>query len=186
MNLLTRRYWDVWAASAAHHYHSQAHRMSHVFSHAASAMLVTSATTVFSFITNLASPFPGISTFGCYAGLLVFVNYCLWRRVKRFRLASRVFSAGAVVTFFPCACLVYDKYLKDRPPLCKRCTDALPAKLGAFFGGPKKDDDAGRLPKWFCDASDGAGTRSRRKFLANALGLGARRGMHGTRFQHSP
>ena len=43
-------YWDVWTASGAHHYPSTAHRMAHVFSHAASAMLVTSATTVFSFL----------------------------------------------------------------------------------------------------------------------------------------
>mmetsp|Transcript_15004 Transcript_15004/g.48967 ORF Transcript_15004/g.48967 Transcript_15004/m.48967 type:complete len:1230 (-) Transcript_15004:81-3770(-) len=84
-------YWDTWNGSAGHSYKTVAHRMSHVYGHAAVAMCVTSATTVISFISNLSSPFIGIRTFGVFAGLLVFVNYC------------------AVVTFFPCAVLVFDK-----------------------------------------------------------------------------
>ncbi|KAJ8603469.1 hypothetical protein CTAYLR_005101 [Chrysophaeum taylorii] len=55
-------YWDTWLGSAAHEYPTVAHRMSHVYSHAAVAMLVS-------------------------------VNYL------------------AVITFFPCAVLVYDRYL---------------------------------------------------------------------------
>ncbi|KAH8095245.1 hypothetical protein JL720_2530 [Aureococcus anophagefferens] len=91
-------YWDVWQASAAGGghgiYKTDAHRLRHVYYHAAGAMLVTSATTVISFITNLASPFPGIATFGVFAALLVLVNFC------------------AVVSYFPCVVLFYEHHVK--------------------------------------------------------------------------
>lgn len=123
-------YWDLWQASASETYKTPAHRMSHVHGHAAFAMLVTSSTTVFSFLTNVSSPFIGISTFGVYAALLVFVNWC------------------AVVTFFPCCVLFYDKNIKDRASIFKPCADAVKRMLGrGQEKAPPKEGDG--LAAWF-------------------------------------
>ncbi|KAJ8608808.1 hypothetical protein CTAYLR_009351 [Chrysophaeum taylorii] len=89
-------YWDTWQGSATVYFKTVAHRMSHVYAHAATAMAVTSATTILAFVSNLSSPFVGIRTFGVFSALLVFVNYC------------------AVITFFPCVVLVYDESFKHR------------------------------------------------------------------------
>ena len=86
-------YWDTWTASKTVPYKTEAHRLKHAWSHAAGAMAVTSMTTILSFLSNLASPFIGVVTFGVFAALLVFVNYC------------------AVTTFFPSLVLVYDSHV---------------------------------------------------------------------------
>mmetsp|Transcript_8463 Transcript_8463/g.34825 ORF Transcript_8463/g.34825 Transcript_8463/m.34825 type:complete len:1206 (+) Transcript_8463:235-3852(+) len=104
-------YFDTWNASATHDYKTVAHRMSHVYAHAAVAMGVTSATTILAFLSNLGSPFIGIVTFGVFSALLVTVNYM------------------AVVTFFPCVVLVYDKYLMHRQYWWAPCVAKLTAKL---------------------------------------------------------
>ncbi|GMH91461.1 hypothetical protein TrVE_jg11541 [Triparma verrucosa] len=105
-------YWDTWQASEVEHHSTSASRLSHVYGHAVTAMLVTSATTVISFFSNLSSAFIGVQTFGLFAGLLVCSNFF------------------QVCTFFPSAVLVYDKRVKDLkfcfglfdfiPKLCKK------------------------------------------------------------------
>eukprot|EP00635_Sarcinochrysidales_sp_CCMP3193_P013385 CAMPEP_0118918014 /NCGR_PEP_ID=MMETSP1166-20130328/17657_1 /TAXON_ID=1104430 /ORGANISM="Chrysoreinhardia sp, Strain CCMP3193" /LENGTH=1280 /DNA_ID=CAMNT_0006858253 /DNA_START=19 /DNA_END=3861 /DNA_ORIENTATION=- len=114
-------YWDTWLGSATHAYKTVAHRTSHVYSHAASAMAVTSATTVLAFLSNLSSPFIGIRTFGIFSALLVIVNYL------------------AVATFFPVAVLVYDVYFDHQAywcgPLCASCWTL-------FIAGHKEDEEA--------------------------------------------
>lgn len=50
-------------------------RMTATLRHAGKVMLVTSVSTVFSFVANVFSLFPGIYTFGAFAAWLVMVNY---------------------------------------------------------------------------------------------------------------
>lgn len=64
--------------------------------HAAKAMLCTSATTFFSFVTNTTSSFPAVYTFGFWCCCLIVTNYV------------------AVNTIFLAAVGVYDKHLKGK------------------------------------------------------------------------
>ena len=80
---------DSGANSMQSTYYIDAQRLSHAYRHAGKAMLVTSLTTIFSFLSNLQSEFPLIAAFGTYAALLVMVNYAI------------------VVTYFPCVILCY-------------------------------------------------------------------------------
>ncbi|KAJ8602620.1 hypothetical protein CTAYLR_010198 [Chrysophaeum taylorii] len=119
-------YWDTWQGSSTHAYKTVAHRMSHVFSHAAVAMAVTSSTTVLAFVSNLSSPFIGIRTFGVFSALLVIVNYC------------------AVVTFFPVAVLVYEKKFKDRRywwDPCWQCVKSRVKRLRCCLRTNKMSED---------------------------------------------
>ena len=52
-------------------------RLSHAWTHSASAMLVTSITTIVSLLANASSAFPALSSFGFLAASLVFANYIL-------------------------------------------------------------------------------------------------------------
>ncbi|KAK7233357.1 hypothetical protein SO694_00108036 [Aureococcus anophagefferens] len=131
-------YWDVWQASAAGGghgiYKTDAHRLRHVYYHAAGAMLVTSATTVISFITNLASPFPGIATFGVFAALLVLVNFC------------------AVVSYFPCVVLFYEHHVKHLPSPWQALVDTVcSTKKKVAPDGGSVAEGGGGLPVWFCN-----------------------------------
>ena len=69
--------------------------MSFVYRRAASAMFTTSFTTIVAFITSVFSPLLGVSTFGIFSALLVFVNYC------------------SVIIFFPTVIITYEFYWKD-------------------------------------------------------------------------
>eukprot|EP01065_Artemidia_motanka_P024217 TRINITY_DN2885_c0_g1_i1.p1 TRINITY_DN2885_c0_g1~~TRINITY_DN2885_c0_g1_i1.p1 ORF type:complete len:1347 (+),score=396.91 TRINITY_DN2885_c0_g1_i1:67-4041(+) len=71
-------------------------RLSWTWRRAAKAMLVTSATTMVSFLCTGTSSFPGIQTFGVFAAMLVLVNYC------------------AVITFYPTAVMFYT--VRFQPP----------------------------------------------------------------------
>ena len=113
-------YWDTWLGSATHSYKTVAHRMSHVYSHAAAAMAVTSGTTVLAFLSNLSSPFIGIQTFGIFSALLVIVNYL------------------AVITFFPVAVLIYDAYFDDKQYWCAPC---LARCWALFFSGETTQEE---------------------------------------------
>jgi len=75
-------------------------RISWTWKHAASAMGVTSLTTATSFFMNGISSFPGIASFGIFAGCLVVVLY-----------TSMIFYWPAVVTFS-------QRYFHDKPFLC--------------------------------------------------------------------
>ena len=50
-------------------------RLSWAFRRAATAMLITSATTSASFLANLVSPIPPIRVFGVFNGILIFSNF---------------------------------------------------------------------------------------------------------------
>eukprot|EP00659_Diplonema_papillatum_P014786 gene14786-22634_t len=92
---------DTWAQSESKCGGSDvARRLSYTLSHAGKAMLITSLSTVFSFMSNATSSFPAIQTFGIFAALLVLVNYC------------------AVMLYFPTVVIVYEKYFVDIPFLC--------------------------------------------------------------------
>mmetsp|Transcript_3735 Transcript_3735/g.11576 ORF Transcript_3735/g.11576 Transcript_3735/m.11576 type:complete len:1175 (-) Transcript_3735:180-3704(-) len=106
-------YWDTWTASEHVPYESEAHRLKHAWSHAAGAMLVTSSTTILSFLSNLSSPFIGVVTFGVFSALLVFVNFC------------------AVTTFFPMVVLVYDKHVAQLLPCVGRASSAVSTAISA-------------------------------------------------------
>ncbi|KAH8062050.1 hypothetical protein JL721_8770 [Aureococcus anophagefferens] len=104
-------------------------RLAHVWHHAAGAMMVTSLTTILSFLSNLSSDFVGVVTFGVFAALLVFVNYC------------------AVTTFMPSVVLVYESHVSKiaypfgaararlwaARPACLKPKDDAPKEHGHFF-----------------------------------------------------
>ncbi|KAH8071811.1 hypothetical protein JL720_11310 [Aureococcus anophagefferens] len=104
-------------------------RLAHVWHHAAGAMMVTSLTTILSFLSNLSSDFVGVVTFGVFAALLVFVNYC------------------AVTTFMPSVVLVYESHVSKiaypfgaararlwaARPACLKPEDDAPKEHGHFF-----------------------------------------------------
>lgn len=86
---------DAWKASEAKNFRDLAYRMSFVYRRAASAMFTTSFTTMVAFITSVFSPLLGVSTFGIFSALLVFVNFC------------------SVIIFFPTVIITYELYWKD-------------------------------------------------------------------------
>ncbi|KAH8070040.1 hypothetical protein JL721_5260 [Aureococcus anophagefferens] len=122
-------YWDTWKGSSAVDYDSEPQRLAHVWHHAAGAMMVTSLTTILSFLSNLSSDFVGVVTFGVFAALLVFVNYC------------------AVTTFMPSVVLVYESHVSKiaypfgaararlwaARPACLKPEDDAPTEHGHFF-----------------------------------------------------
>ena len=57
-------------------------------------MAITSSTTAVAFFVNITSGLMPIRAFGVFAGIIVLVNYLL------------------VVTFFPPAIIVYEKYIE--------------------------------------------------------------------------
>ena len=83
---------DSWKSSA--HVTLLVTRLSMVYSHAASAMFVTSFTTMVAFFSSSLSPLLAVSTFGTFSGLLIAVNY---------------FS---IVLFLPCVVLIHEFYIK--------------------------------------------------------------------------
>lgn len=93
---------DTWRASKDKVYPNLVSRFSHVYSHAAGAMFITSFTTMVAFISNVFSPLLGVSSFGTFSALLVFVNYC------------------SVIIFFPTVVITHELYWKNwKWPCCK-------------------------------------------------------------------
>lgn len=66
-----------------------------MYLHAAGAMFITSFTTMVAFLSNVTSPLLGVSSFGTFSALLVFVNYC------------------SVILFLPTVLITYEFYWKD-------------------------------------------------------------------------
>ena len=98
-------FMDTWRASQEKIYPDFVSRFSDVFSHAVSAMFVTSFTTMVAFVVNVSSPLLGVSSFGTFSALLVFVNYC------------------SVVLFFPTVIITHELYWKDwKWPCFKPCS----------------------------------------------------------------
>lgn len=85
-------FMDSWKHFA--HLTSLVARLSQVYTQAASAMFVTSFTTMVAFLSSSLSPLLAVSTFGTFSALLVAVNY---------------FS---VVLFLPCVVLMHERYIK--------------------------------------------------------------------------
>jgi hypothetical protein len=86
---------DTWRGSDERGFPNLAAKLSFVYRRAASAMFITSITTMVAFTTSVFSPLLGVSTFGIFSSLLVFVNFC------------------SVVTFFPTVVITYELYWKD-------------------------------------------------------------------------
>lgn len=86
---------DTWRASQEKFFPDLVTRFSVVYSHAAGAMFVTSFTTMVAFISNVFSPLLGVSSFGTFSALLVFVNYC------------------SVIIFFPTVLITHELYWKN-------------------------------------------------------------------------
>ena len=86
---------DTWKASESKTFRDLASRISFVYRRAASAMFTTSFTTIVAFVTSVFSPLLGVSTFGIFSALLVFVNFC------------------SVVIFFPTVIITYEFYWKN-------------------------------------------------------------------------
>jgi len=74
--------------------------MSSTWRIAGRAMAVTSASTIFSFLSNATSSFPGISTFGIFAACLILVNYC------------------SVILFFPTVVALYETSFAQKKFCC--------------------------------------------------------------------
>ncbi|XP_032219569.1 protein dispatched homolog 3 isoform X1 [Nematostella vectensis] len=86
---------DTWRGSDQRAFPNLAAKLSFVYRRAASAMFITSVTTMVAFTTSVFSPLLGVSTFGIFSALLVFVNYC------------------SVITFFPTVVITYELYWKN-------------------------------------------------------------------------
>jgi hypothetical protein len=74
--------------------------MSWAFRRAATAMLITSATTSASFLANLVSPVPPIRVFGVFNGILIFANYAF------------------VITWFPTVVVLHHRYAMGKRCCC--------------------------------------------------------------------
>lgn len=85
---------DTWKSSESMAFRDMAARMSFVYRRAASAMFTTSFTTMVAFVTSVFSPLLGVSTFGIFSALLVFVNFC------------------SVIIFFPTVIITYEYHWK--------------------------------------------------------------------------
>lgn len=85
-------------------------RLSWAFRRAATAMLITSATTSASFLANLVSPIPPIRVFGIFNGILIFANYAF------------------VITWFPTVIVLHHRYAMDKRCCCC-CRERKPTRV---------------------------------------------------------
>ena len=88
-------FYDTWRSSQEKSFPNLITRFSAVYLHAAGAMFITSFTTMVAFLSNVTSPLLGVSSFGTFSALLVFVNYC------------------SVIFFLPTVLITYEFYWKD-------------------------------------------------------------------------
>jgi len=107
-------------------------RMNWVYSRAAWAMFITSATTCAAFICTAVSPLPSIQSFGIFSAFVIAADYIL------------------VITWFPACLVMYHNYMEKRPCCCCccYCKDMFPCTPSmettttkAFL---RKDEDAPR------------------------------------------
>lgn len=94
---------DTWKNTENLPFHDISLRLSFVYRRAASAMFITSFTTMAAFFTSVFSPLLGVSTFGIFSALLVFVNYL------------------SVILFFPTVVITHELFWKARD--CSCCCD---------------------------------------------------------------
>ena len=106
-------FYDTWRATDHLEYPSLAHRLSHCYRKATTAMFVTSLTTMIAFFASALSPLLAVSSFGLFSGLLVLVNY---------------FS---VITFLPCVVIVHHIYWQHHRLPCYCCFQNGGARVSA-------------------------------------------------------
>jgi len=102
---------------------------------ASKAMLVTSLTTMISFITNASSAFPAVYTFGVFAAILVFVNYM------------------SVILYYPAVVTVHETRYKDKE-CCGPIGSCVMRVVHSIFGEEppsRGDKELGGIEKWFRD-----------------------------------
>eukprot|EP01062_Namystynia_karyoxenos_P059613 TRINITY_DN51049_c0_g1_i1.p1 TRINITY_DN51049_c0_g1~~TRINITY_DN51049_c0_g1_i1.p1 ORF type:complete len:1177 (+),score=340.80 TRINITY_DN51049_c0_g1_i1:105-3533(+) len=90
-------------------------RLVWTWKHAAKAMLLTSLTTMISFLATASSSFPAIRTFGIFAAMLVFVNYC------------------GVIFYFPTVITTYELWHRSRA-FCCGVPNAITSKINSGLG----------------------------------------------------
>lgn len=119
-------FMDSWKQSEDMKFPSLVTRLSYVYSHAASAMFVTSFTTMVAFLSSALSPLLAVSTFGTFSALLVFVNYC------------------SVILFLPCVVLVHELHTKGKCCFCCRIRRPTAVHPTPSNSGDCELPDAGR------------------------------------------
>ena len=89
--------WDAWCQSESYEelQGNQRKRLAYTFRRAYKAILATSSTTAFAFLSNGFSSLMPISAFGYFAFVIVPVNYVL------------------IVFYFPCYLVIYENYVKE-------------------------------------------------------------------------
>ncbi|XP_076464766.1 protein dispatched homolog 1-like [Babylonia areolata] len=90
-------FWDAWKATGLQSHPSLAHRLNEAYRKSVISMLVTSLTTMAAFLSNAVSPLLATRSFGCFAAILVVINYL------------------SVVTFFPTIIIFYHLHFEDKP-----------------------------------------------------------------------
>lgn len=134
---------DTWRASKHKVFPDLLSRFSDVYSHAAGAMFVTSFTTMVAFISNIFSPLLGVSSFGTFSALLVFVNYC------------------SVITFFPTVVITHELYWKNwKWPCCKVFSHCVRNPQDNQIS-PEGDEEEDKDPPPESGQSDASGSESR-------------------------
>ncbi|XP_076464560.1 protein dispatched homolog 1-like isoform X1 [Babylonia areolata] len=96
-------FWDAWEATGHQSYPSLAHRLYEAYRRSVISMLVTSVTTMTAFLSNAVSPLLATRSFGCFAAILVGIDYL------------------SVVTFFPTIVIFYHLHFEDKPHPCCCC-----------------------------------------------------------------
>ena len=111
--------WDAWCQSATYAPLAASYnkRMAYTFRRAYKAILATSSTTAFAFLSNGFSSLMPISAFGYFAFFIVPVNYIL------------------IVFYFPAYVIVHEKYFKSfEKRCCRGLTDCFTCRhCRAFF-----------------------------------------------------
>lgn len=110
-------FFDTWAESGREHNPDDKQaRMIWTWARASLAMAATSTTTIFAFIATSFTPLVGVRTFGIFTACMVGMNYYM------------------VITVFPCAVLIWDKYVAAKPPCRVRSdADVKPSLVLRFF-----------------------------------------------------
>jgi len=87
-------------------------RMNWVYSRAAWAMFITSATTCAAFVCTAVSPLPSIQSFGIFSAIVIATDYIL------------------IITWFPACVVMYHNYLEKRPCCCfyGQCNQMFPCQ----------------------------------------------------------
>ena len=95
-------------------------RMSWTYRRAATAMLITSFTTMAAFIATAISPLAQVRSFGAFAALVILTDYIL------------------VITWFPACVVLYHRHIERRRCCCGACCPCLCSKRELEDSPPRK------------------------------------------------